>query len=66
MPRNPAAVRCEPSHLWLLLPRAPSSDAVPHRPGDRQVTPGVVEHCKRTKAGTERGPTEPNRRGVVA
>jgi hypothetical protein len=57
MPRNPATDCCEPSHLWLPLSRAPSSDAVPHRPGDRQATPGTVERCKRTKAGTERGPT---------
>jgi hypothetical protein len=56
----PAAVRCRPSPLWLLLPQAPSNDAVPHRTGD----------CKQPQApwnaasGRNQQPREDNRTPV--
>ena len=41
-----AAVRCKPSLPTVLMLRAPSSNAVPHRTGNCQATPAAVVRCK--------------------
>jgi hypothetical protein len=50
----PAAICCRPSLHWLQVSQAPSQDAVPHRTGECQATPGAAECCKRQKPADER------------
>jgi len=53
---QPAAVRCRPSLPTVLLLRASSSDAVPHRTGSCQATLAATVRCKQPESTPMRRP----------